>query len=158
MGVSMKKIIALAILLAAARSWADDQTMSVQVRSGQLRATPSFLGKIVTPVSYADAVTVRQKQGEWVQVATAAGAAGWIHQSALSTKKIVLKAGSENVETTASGEELALAGKGFNSDVEADFKKKNQYIDFTWIDRMEKIKVGAQEMLSFLDEGGLAQP
>ncbi len=131
------------------------QTMSVQVRNGQLRATPSFLGKIVANVAYADAVTVQQKQGEWMQVASAAGT-GWIHQSALSAKKITLKAGADNVGSAASGEELALAGKGFNSDVEADFKKKNQNIDFTWIDRMERIKISPQEMINFLNEGGLA--
>ena len=122
-----RRIFLIALLvLAAGQTWAGGQTMSVQVRNGQLRAAPSFLGKIVASLAYADAVTVQQKQGEWLQVAAASGQSGWIHQSALSTKKITLKAGSENVNTSASGEELALAGKGFNSDVEADFKKKNQ--------------------------------
>ncbi len=147
-------IVAMAAVLTAT-AWSDSQTMSVQVRTGQLRATPSFLGKIVTSVAYADKVAVQQKQGEWVQVTAPGGQTGWIHQSALSTKRIELKAGSENVETSASGEELALAGKGFNSDVEADFKKKNKNIDFTWIDKMEKIKIGPQEMIDFLDAGAL---
>lgn len=148
------RVLTAALLLGSVSAWAD--TQSIQVRSGQLRATPTFLGKIVASVAYADQVTVIQKQGEWVQVSKGT-AQGWIHQSALTTKKIVLKAGAENVESSASGEELALAGKGFNSDVEADFKKKNKDIDFTWIDRMEKIKVGPQEMLEFLDDGGLAK-
>ena len=143
-------------ILIGATGWAlsaQADTMSIQVRNGQLRATPSFLGKIVATAAYADAVEVQQQQGEWFQVKNASGTSGWIHQSALSTKKIVLKAGSENVETAASGEELALAGKGFNSDVEADFKAKNKDVDFTWIDRMEKIKVNPQEMAVFLKEG-----
>ena len=154
----MKRCIVLAFCVAALASGAraEIKSMSVQVRTGPLRATPSFLGKIVATLNYADTVQVLQEQGEWREV-SAAGRQGWIHQSALSSKKITLKAGSENVNTAASGEELALAGKGFNSDVEADFKKKNQKIDFTWIDRMEKIKIGPQEMLDFLNEGGLAE-
>ena len=144
----------LLILSLSSASFAAD-TMSVQVKNGQLRATPSFLGKTITPVAYGDAVTIVQQQGEWYNARSASGAAGWIHQSALTKKKIVLKAGAENVENSASGEELALAGKGFNSDVEADFKNKNKDIDFGPIDRMEKIKVTPQEMEAFLKEGGI---
>jgi hypothetical protein len=41
---------------------------------------------------------------------------GWLHQSALTKKTISMKAGGQDVATAASGDELALAGKGFNSD------------------------------------------
>jgi SH3-like domain-containing protein len=150
--------MASTLALLSGGALAAQQTMSVQVRSGQVRATPSFLGKIVATLAYADQVNVAQKQGEWMQVATSAGLSGWMHQSALSSKRIELKAGADDVQTAASGEELALAGKGFNSDVEADFKKRNQNIDFTWIDKMEKIKVAPREMVDFLSQGGLVQP
>ena len=143
-----------ALALAAGAAQAATATKSVQVRNGQLRAAPNFLGKIVASVAYGDVVTVGQQQAEWVHVTAAAGA-GWIHQSALSDKKVGLKAGAQNVNAAASGEELALAGKGFNSDVEADFKKRNANVDFTWIDRMEKYKVTPFEITAFLTEGGI---
>ena len=139
--------------LAAATAGAEQ--MSVQVKNGQLRDKPAFLGKLLGPVAYGDRVTVVQKQGEWVDVTSPSGASGWIHQSALTPKRVVLNAGAQDVRAAASGEELALASKGFNSDVEADFKSKNRNIDFTWIDRMEKIKVSAQDAQSFLHEGGV---
>ena len=129
--------------------------MSIQIQTGQLRETPTFLGRIVTSVQYGDRVDIVTKQGAWNQVRTAGGKSGWIHESALTRDKIVLKAGAQDVNRTASGEELALAGKGFNSDVEADFKSKNKEIDFTWIDRMEKIVVGESQIVTFLREGGL---
>jgi hypothetical protein len=88
-------------------------------------------------------------------VRKADGTTGWIHQSTLSRKKIELKAGAADVDRTASGEELAMAGKGFSSQVEADFKEKNQAIDFTWIDKMEKIVVDVDTSVEFLKEGGL---
>ena len=66
-----------------------------------------------------------------------------------------LSAGAADVGKTASGEELAMAGKGFNSRVEADFKNKNRDIDFTWIDKMETLKVSEKQSRAFLKEGGL---
>lgn len=155
---TMKRLLTMAVILsvlATASFAAAPVSMSVQVRNGQLRATPSFLGKIVTAVAYADQVSIVATQGEWKQVTNAGGKSGWIHQSALSAKKIVIKAGSEDVTTTASGQELALAGKGFNSDVEADFKSKNKNVDFSWIDKMEKIKVTPNEIIEFLNAGGV---
>ncbi len=143
----------LLALMAALTASAAVKMMSVQVRNGQVRGTPSFLGALVGPVGYGEQVEVLQTQGVWMQVRTPAGKSGWMHQSALSPKKIVMKAGDQDVKTGASGDELALAGKGFNSDVEAAFKAKNKNIDFTWVDRMEKYKVSTQELEAFLKEG-----
>lgn len=150
----MRKII-LGLLVVLAATGVRAAEMSVQVQTGQLRETPSFLGKVVTTVNYADRVIVVTKQSPWLQVSSPAGKTGWIHESALTRDRIVLKAGADDVERTASGEEIALAGKGFNSQVEADFKEKNKDIDFTWIDRMETFKVEQAEMNAFLKEGGL---
>lgn len=153
----MKRFLpgALVLCWAVTALTASAESMSVQIRTAQLRSEASFLGKLVGSLEYGARVDIAAKQGDWRQVTAPGGLTGWIHQSALTPKKIVMKAGSQDVQKSASGEELALAGKGFNSDVEADFKAKNQEIDFTWIDRMEKIRVTAQEMSSFLSEGGV---
>lgn len=129
--------------------------LTVQVENGQLREKASVFGKIVADVKYGDRVDVLVTQGPWVQVRTADGRAGWMHESSLTRKKLALSSGASDVNRTASGEELAMAGKGFNSQVEADFKSKNATVDFTWIDRMEKYKVSERESLAFLKEGGL---
>jgi uncharacterized protein YgiM (DUF1202 family) len=130
-------------------------TMSVQVRTVQIRATPSFLGRVVAPISYGDRVQVLETKNAWMNVTGPGGQSGWVHGSALTKRKIVLAAGSQDVQTGASGDELALASKGFNSDVEADFKSKNKNIDFTWVNRMEKFKVSPEQLLEFLKEGGV---
>jgi len=130
--------------------------MSVQVRSGQVRSTPSFMGKVVADLVYGDQVITSEEQGGWIKIQVPAkGINGWMHSSALSTKKIELKAGSAGVTQTASGQELALAGKGFNKQVENEFKAKHPNMDFTWIDRMEKFQVNPNEMQRFLKQGGL---
>jgi hypothetical protein len=74
----------------------------------------------------------------------------------LSEKRIVLKAGGKEAEVAASGGELALAGKGFNADVEAEFKKQHKEIDFSWVDRMQAMKVPQEKIGTFLREGRLA--
>jgi uncharacterized protein YgiM (DUF1202 family) len=151
-----KRWLTLGLLtLAAAALGAGPAVMSVQVKSGQVRETPSFLGKLIAPVSYGDRLEVLEQQGDWSKVTAPGGQTGWVHNSALTKKKIAMKAGDQNAQTGASGEEMALAGKGFNSDVEADFKAKNKNIDFTWVDKMEKIKVTPEAMQQFLKDGGV---
>lgn len=130
-------------------------TMSVQVKNGQLRATPSYLGKLVTTLNYGDRLQVVEQQGEWSKATAPGGQTGWIHRSALTKKKIVMKAGETDAQSAASTEELALAGKGFNADVEADFKAKNQSIDFTWVDKMETFMETPEAMQQFLKDGGV---
>jgi uncharacterized protein YgiM (DUF1202 family) len=151
-------IIPLALLagfLLAGAAGAGEDMMSIQVKSGSLRETPSYLGKIVAPVGYGDRVAVVSEQGEWRQVRTPSGATGWIHSSALTEKKVVLSSAGQT-GTSASGDELALAGKGFNAQVEGEFKKNNQDVDFSWVDKMEKIKIAGKEIVAFLQEGQVA--
>ena len=145
--------LCLAVATVAA---AGAQLMSLQVKKGVLRATPSFLGQVVATLSYGDQVQVLAAQGDWRKVGAAGGkTTGWIHASALSSKKIVLKAGAADVRQTASSEEIALAGKGFNQQGEDAFKAKNPNVDFTWIDRMEAYDVSQAELEAFLKQGGV---
>jgi SH3-like domain-containing protein len=151
-----KRWLSLGLIAMVATTLAEGPTtMSVQVKNGQIRATASFLGQTVAPINYGDRLQVLEQQGDWCKVTAPGGQTGWVHNSALTKKKIAMKAGSQDAQTGASGDELALAGKGFNSDVEADFKSKNKTIDFTWVDKMEKIKVAPESMQPFLKEGGI---
>jgi hypothetical protein len=130
--------------------------MSVQVQDGKLRADPSFLGKIIGTVAYGDAVTVIRQQDPWLFVSTRTGKlTGWIHSSALTEKEIVLRAGDANVQKTASQREIALAGKGFNPEVEKEYKKRNPNLDFASIDRMERIVISDAEIRQFMKDGKL---
>jgi hypothetical protein len=131
-----------------------NETMSVQVKESELRATPSFLGKIVARVIYGDRVAIIETGGAWKKVSIKDGTIqGWISSSALTTKKIVLKAGQTNVQTGATQNELALAGKGFNDQVEASYSNQNKTLDYTWINEMETFKVTPDEMRAFLAKG-----
>lgn len=155
--MSCSKVLSIALLMVAvaATVWAALGAMSVQVKNSQLRTAPSFLGSPTASVSYGEQVQVLQEQGDWAEVSGAAGKKGWIHQSALSQKKIVLNASGKDAEVAASGDELALAGKGFNADIEAKFRAGHRDVDFVWVDKMEAMNVTPAEMVVFLKDGGL---
>ncbi len=140
----------------ATSAWAAKE-MSVQVRDGQLRNRASFLGTVTGKVAYGDRVTVNQSQAGWCEVATASGLTGWIHESALTPKRVELSAGTSDAKTGASGSEVALAGKGFSKEVEAAYKKENQNIDYTWVDWMGQQKIPTEQLVQFLKQGDLAQ-
>lgn len=129
--------------------------MVVQVRQGQLRATPSFLGKLAQNVAYGASVEVFETRGDWMQVKTAQGASGWIHKSALTTKKLALASGATTAKTGVSKDELALAGKGFNSDIEKEYKRQKQGLNFEAVDRLEQVKATPAQVEAFLKAGGL---
>lgn len=120
---------------------------------------PSFLSKVIATLYYGNRVLVYEEKNSWVKVGKPRKKySGWIHASALTRKKIILNPGKKDVEIAASSDELALAGKGFNEDVEAEFKRKHRNIDYRWVDYMEKITMSTAEMQAFLREGKVKPP
>jgi hypothetical protein len=130
-----------------------NEFLSVQVRQGQMRSTPSFLGKVTAILAYGDKVELIEDKGPWKMVKIRK-IKGWMHMSALTTKTLSLQAGKANVKTGATSSELALAGKGFNAKVEAEFKSRNKHLDYAAVDRMEKrftLKPG--QVQAFINQG-----
>lgn len=167
--VKLKKILFMCMLvwLTGVIAFAADQKlMSVQVKEGQLRAKSSFLGKIVVMLAYGDRVVVLEEQTDWMRVSLEkdSNVNGWIHKSALTKQKIELKAGSGAGQVSDS--EVVIAGKGFNEQVEKEFKQKNPNLDYTWINKMwgndkqgitktEEFVVSQDSIQRFLKAGGL---
>ena len=134
----------------------EQKLMSVQVKKGTIRSTPSFLGRIIASLNYGDQVVVKAEKDSWSKIdVPGISTEAWMHSSALSTKKIVLKPGASDVEQAASSDELTLAGRGFNQEVEKEFKSQNPRMDFTWIDRMERMVVSQKEIQTFVKDGDL---
>jgi uncharacterized protein YgiM (DUF1202 family) len=149
--------VCLALLAVPVVRSADAGSMSVQVRQSPVRTAPSFMARIVATLNYGDRVDIVSSRGTWSRVFVPGGAVtGWVHTSALTKKKIILKAGASDVGKNATSDELALAGKGFNKKVEGEFRTKNRNLDYTWVDRMEKIKVSNSGIRKFLKEGAVS--
>ena len=152
----VRLLAAAVLLLAAGAAFAAE--MSVTVKQTQLRDKPSYLGRILGPLNYGDRVTVLDQSNKaWFKVTGPDGKQGWVSASALTTKKIELAAGSENVQQGASSGEVALAGKGFNETVEKEYRADGK-LDYTWVDKMEKLTVNPDELSKFVSDGALVSP
>lgn len=113
---------------------AADETLYVKIKETALRDKPSNLGKVLGTLTYTTAVVVSEKNASWAKV-TVNGKNGWVALQALVSQGVKK---SEGTDTGASGNEVSLAGKGFSKEVEAQYKADSK-LDFTWIDKMEKL-------------------
>jgi hypothetical protein len=147
----------LLVLGAATLVWASE-TMSVQVKEGRLYASPSFLSKLQATLPYGAKLQVEEEKGAWRQVSSPKGK-GWMHISALTEKEIALRAGDGAVARGASSEEMTLAGKGFNKQVEAQYRSQNKGLNYGAVDKMEKsYHVTVAQIEHFIQAGGLHAP
>ncbi len=151
-------VAALLLLGVIVVASAEAKQMSVTVKQTEVRATPGYLGKILGVLVYGDRVTLLDQPANtpkgWVKIVGPDGKLqGWVNLSALTEKEIKL-ASSAGVQQQAASGDVALAGKGFNSDVEAEYQKEEN-LDYTWVDRMENISVSPQRVAAFMADGGL---
>ncbi len=147
----MGAVLAMAL---GAGTTAFAREMSVQLRNGALKSRPEIFAPVVGQVAYGDRVNVVEGRNGWSRVEFGE-LSGWLHDSVLTRKVIVAKTGSADVGRTVSSDELSLAGKGFNAQVEAEFKARNPEADFALVDRVEKMAVDPLEIQKFFDKGAV---
>ena len=142
-------IVCVAFLLA--------ETLIVKVQSTYVRKEPKFYSSPVATLRAGDSVTQISSQAGWFKVRTSKGIEGWIHSKAVQGGKLTIAAMDKSLKTSATADEVALAGKGFNKQVEDSYKSRNKGINFGEVDRMLKIKVTPDELRRFLMDGKLAE-
>ncbi|NQV35284.1 MAG: SH3 domain-containing protein [Phycisphaeraceae bacterium] len=149
------------VLIAVFAIWAGaglPTPMSVQVRSSKVRATPSQLGKAIATVQYHAIVEAGAPQRGWYPVTTKDGKKGYVHASALSTKRITMRAGTLIVAIGVSLDEVALATKenrGSIGQLVAELERRDE-LDFTWVERMATFGVSDDQIIAFRTEGNLS--
>ncbi len=146
----------IAILALAAVAFAASQ-LTVQVSQSRIRKDAKFWAPSVAAVSAGDQLSEMSRKGDWIKVKNAAGASGWIHSSAVTSKKITLGSGSKTAGRDVSADEISLAGKGFTEEVEKEYSKANRDLDFSAVDRMVSLTLSDSDLESFLKEGKLAE-
>jgi uncharacterized protein YgiM (DUF1202 family) len=149
-------VFLLLCLLASAGVFAQTRgsTMYVAVKSISLKTgTGIFAGTVRNgTLAYGATVTIRTVNGKWVEVATTTQptVTGWTQTSNLTSKRITAASG-----TSASASEIALAGKGFNEEVEGTYKSGNAELDFAGVDAVEANVVQLDDLKQFIVEGHL---
>jgi hypothetical protein len=153
----MKKIFIILIMGLVAIGFTSAQvlrggTLYVAVKTLTLKSSTGFFASNRGTLNYGTQVIVIQVNGKFVEVRSAANSTitGWTPSANLSAKQIV--SGNTNV---ASASEIALAGKGFNQEVEDTYKKKGT-LNYADVDRVERITVPETTLKQFLEAGRLA--
>ncbi|MDR0374857.1 MAG: hypothetical protein LBH85_03950 [Treponema sp.] len=127
--------------------------MYVAVKSVNVKSSTGFFASTKGTLSYGAQVTVRSVSGSKVEVA-AGTLTGWVASSALTSKRITVSTAS----TSASAKEIALAGKGFNEEVEGVYRTENANLDraYAAIGAVESIVVDDEALKQFIVDGKLA--
>jgi len=151
----MKKILFVFCLvlfitgLAAAQVRAGG-TMYVSVKEITLKSGTGFFASNKGTIKYGDAVTVVRVDGRFVEVKNASNVTGWTATANLSARQVVA-----GTSSTATAREVALAGKGFNAEVESSYRE-NQNLNYADVDKVEAITVDETALRRFLEEGRLS--
>ena len=127
-------------------------TAWIAVRSVNLKSSTWFFASDRGLVNYADQVSVLQVSGNWAEVRSVGNPSltGWITLANLSARRLI--AGQR---TGATASEVAMAGKGFNQDVENAYRADGN-LNYNDVDRTEAIFISMEELLRFITEGRLA--
>jgi hypothetical protein len=129
----------------------------VSVRSADVRSSPGFLTPIIFTAEYGQTVDVLEVRGDWVRVrVSGTGVEGWLHVSSVAEQKTLrLERSGGSASGGATSREIALAGRGFNQQVEARYKSESG-LDFTLVDEMEGYGLPTDELVSFFGVAGLS--
>ena len=129
-------------------------TMYVASKTVDLKSSTGFFASSRGKLQYGAAVTVLQINGKWAEVRSTAGSSisGWTAVANLSAKRIVPTGGSSG----ATASEVALAGKGFNQEIENVYKAGGS-LNYADVDRTEAQQISKQELYNFIVEGRLFQ-
>jgi len=153
----MKRVILMLALVLITAGFAAAQaskggTMYVAVKTAALKSSTGFFAGTKGTLNYGDRVTILQINGKNAEVRSTANSAltGWTATANLSAKQIV--SGNTN---TASAKEVALAGKGFNQEVENSYKSKGK-ANYADVDKVEAISVNESVLKKFLEDGRLS--
>ena len=151
----MKKLTLLLVVLCLsipAFSASKTKTQYVAIDPAPLKAKPAASSKKIGSIEYASAVLVLKEEKSWVYVQLVGDKSveGWLPASALTSKKIKDKANA----TSANADEIALAGKGFNSTIEAVYAEQYE-LNFDIVDYIESLGVDQDDAIAFAQAGQL---
>ena len=144
--------ICVAVLLPAQTS-RGTSTMFVAIRTLNLRTSTGFFASTTSTLEYGHEVTVLQTSGDWMEISSVSnpGINGWAKSASLTPRRIL-----PGDETSTVAREVALAGRGFNQEVENSYMESGE-LNFADVDRVEAQRVTVNQLRNFLVEGHLSQ-
>ena len=124
-------------------------------KATKLRTQKRLFAPAVCDLKEGDRVLLNGSEGAWRNV-TYATNHGWIHESDVTTKTDVRLSG-QGVRENYSASEQAAARKGFNPDVEREYRNQHPNLGpaFQKVDEIQARQVDEREIERFLLDGRL---
>ncbi len=132
------------------------ETIRVTTRENAVRGDCRFFAPVKLKVALGDLLTVKGRKGDWYLV-SARGVNGCIHKSAVESRRFA-SSGRGAATGGSSADEVSLAGKGFNPQVEAGYRKSGKNLNYAAVDEIVRITVDEKSLETFVLQGGLVQP
>lgn len=151
---SIVKVVVLAAVIGVSiAAWAA-KPLTIQVREVQVKSAPNYLSGTVGTLGFGAAVEVSGEEGNWYRIATPQG---FIPKNATGTAKANVDSSQKYAAKGVSNDETALAGKGFNPQVEQQYKRDNAQLAaaFAQVDRVERMDVPLSSLQQFIAIGKL---
>ena len=152
----MKKLLVLLLmaLMVSGALFAQIKSGSsawVSSKKADIKSSTGFFASTKGSLQLGAEVSVLQVKGNWAEVRSVTNTSlnGWMAASNLSARRIVSSG------TTASANEVALAAKGFNQEVEDKYKTKGE-LNYADVDKTEAITVSQEDLYKFVTEGRLS--
>jgi hypothetical protein len=153
----MKRIVIFSIILVFIAVSVLADTVTVITKDNSIREYAKFFAPVKANVRYNDRLEVLSTEGDWYKVRYGASV-GYIRKSAVEKRVAGLSGSSPGKRSSVSESEAALAGKGFNPQVEASYKQQHPEMKFYLVDSIERYIVPDREVAQFITNGGLRQP
>lgn len=141
---------------AVKRQGGGKKSKSIQVRTVAVKSSTDYLSRTVGTLSYGAKVDIVGDEGNWYHIVSPAG---YIPKNVVGRSTRSIDASRSYAATGVSHDETALAGKGFNPQVEGQYKRSNASLAaaYTQVDRIERMKVSQSALSNFIAKGKLNQ-
>lgn len=133
------------------------ETVQVVTRSNALRAECRFSSPVRAKLRFGDRLNVSGRKGDWYLVSNGP-VKGCIHKSAVQSRSFSVSGTAGPRGGGASADEVSLAGKGFNPQIEDGYRSGNQKLNYTVVDEIERLTANEEALDNFILQGGLKQP
>ena len=152
-------IASLALGLSVAYGAVDEGVgpVSVKVKATKVRAEAKAWAAAIGALKYGDSIQALSVSDGWLKVRTSGGKQGYLHESAVTTKKIVLSSRGGGSDSAADRADVVLAGKGFSQAIERDLAAQDSSLNFKGVDEMERLRVSDVELAAFIKAGHLGK-
>ena len=135
-----------------------ESSLYVNVRESKLRLDPQFWAPTVASLPYGTklaALGVGSKDNQWLKVRLDSNE-GYVHTSAVTKRRVVLGSAGVGAGDKVDPNNVVLAGKGFNSQVEKSYAS-SKGLDFKSVDEVEQYQVNSAEGAAFVKSGKLSE-